>query len=457
MTNIKPGASLTKEVSVKNTGTLEASYNLIWQELNNGITNDEMVMSATCERQNNSGTVEGTCEGLSETAIGDNNIKKNITIESGITHKYVITITFKDTNAEQNYNQGKSFTGVLGVKEYNPNEVEVLNCTFDGDMVQGAEYVNGQYTYRYKQKGSSSFSTKLSWANMNVDGWGVQLTDKASTNPVTSKICTYINNKPVVSMSTMFLYSNATSIDLSSFDTSDVTDMFDMFSKSKATVLDVSNFDTSKVTNMCGMFSGTDALEIKGLENFNTSNVTNMCTMFSSSQAKALNLSNFDTSNVRNMNSMFSDSLATEIKGLDKFNTSNVTDMEYMFYGSKLTTIDLSNFDTSNVTIMSYMFNASAATTIDLSSFNTNKVERMDHMFSNCTSLKTIFASDKFVTAQLPTMDDMGYNQVNTDLFSGSTNLVGGNGTKFNSSYIDRTYARIDTDSTPGYFTLKNN
>ena len=27
----------------------------------------------------------------------------------------------------------------------------VINCTFDGELVQGAEYVNGQYTYRYKQ------------------------------------------------------------------------------------------------------------------------------------------------------------------------------------------------------------------------------------------------------------------------------------------------------------------
>ena len=33
------------------------------------------------------------------------------------TIKYDLTITFKDTNEAQNYNQGKKFSGVLGIKE----------------------------------------------------------------------------------------------------------------------------------------------------------------------------------------------------------------------------------------------------------------------------------------------------------------------------------------------------
>lgn len=52
MNNVKLGTTFTKEVSVKNTGILEASYEIFWQELNNEIINDEMVMSATCERLN---------------------------------------------------------------------------------------------------------------------------------------------------------------------------------------------------------------------------------------------------------------------------------------------------------------------------------------------------------------------------------------------------------------------
>ena len=114
---IKPGWSTTKEVSVKNNGTLDTNYNVIWQSLTNGITNDELVLSATCQRLNASGTVEGTCESISQAPISDMTIAKKINIESGLTHKYTFTILFKETNSDQNYNQGKEFNGVLGIEE----------------------------------------------------------------------------------------------------------------------------------------------------------------------------------------------------------------------------------------------------------------------------------------------------------------------------------------------------
>ena len=116
--NIKPGWSTTKEVSVKNNGTLDTNYNIIWQSLTNEVANNEMVISATCQRLNASGTVEGTCESISQAAISDMTIAKKINIEAGITHKYTFTILFKETNADQNTNQGKKFNGVLGIEEY---------------------------------------------------------------------------------------------------------------------------------------------------------------------------------------------------------------------------------------------------------------------------------------------------------------------------------------------------
>ncbi len=118
---IKPGWSTTKEVSIKNNGTLDANYNIIWQSLTNTIINDELVISATCQRLNASGTVEGTCESISRVPISDMTIAKKISIESGIIHKYTFTILFKETNEDQNYNQGKKFSGVLGIEEYKAN------------------------------------------------------------------------------------------------------------------------------------------------------------------------------------------------------------------------------------------------------------------------------------------------------------------------------------------------
>ena len=63
----------------------------------------------------------------------------------------------------------------------------------------------------------------------------------------------------LVIMSSMFYGCQATTLDLSSFDTSKVTNMSNMFYNSRATTLDLSSFDTSNVTNMNNMFYGCSA------------------------------------------------------------------------------------------------------------------------------------------------------------------------------------------------------
>ena len=271
--------------------------------------------------------------------LEDGVIFKNDIIKSGESATYFLWLYLDETTP--NDAQNTFFVGNIDVDgEFIPKNT--IFCTTNTELTQGAEYVNGQYTYRYMQEGKAS-SSGLAWQNITSDGWGVQLTDKTSTDAVNSEVCTYINNKPIVSMSFMFY-------------------------ESEAVTLDVSNFNTSNVTNMGAMFYG--------------------------SQAPTLDVSNFNTSNVTNMSSMFSDSQAT--------------------------TLDVSNFNISNVTDMSYMFSYAA-------------------------NLKTIYASNKFNTNNVTS---------STDMFTGSTNLVGGAGTKYNSSHVDKTYARIDGGtSSPGYFT----
>ena len=72
-------------------------------------------------------------------------------------------------------------------------KVKETPCTYDGELTQGATYVNGQFTYKYKQK-----KTYDGWGNITEDGWGMILTDTTSTEPVTSTMCTSINGKPVL-------------------------------------------------------------------------------------------------------------------------------------------------------------------------------------------------------------------------------------------------------------------
>ena len=72
-----------------------------------------------------------------------------------------------------------------------------------------------------------------------------------------------------------------TSLDLSNFDTSDVTNMRNMFYGCKGlTSLDISNFDTSRVTNMMSMFKYCDSLTILDVSNFDTSSVISMDNIF---------------------------------------------------------------------------------------------------------------------------------------------------------------------------------
>ena len=137
---------------------------------------------------------------------------------------------------------------------------------------------------------------------------------------------------------------NILEIDLSSFDTSQVTDMSSMFQgMSNLTTLDLSNFDTSKVTNMSQMFLGIFKLTTLDLSNFDTSKVTNMRYMFYYMfDLTTLDLSNFDTSKVTDMYGMFylenGDALKDRLEKIyvnNDFNTANLINFSEMFRNRK--------------------------------------------------------------------------------------------------------------------------
>ena len=98
----------------------------------------------------------------------------------------------------------------------------------------------------------------------------------------------------------LFYYCKATTLDLSSFNTSNVTDMRNMFYQCYSlTTLDLSNFDTSNVDYMNAMFSTCKALTTLDLSNFDTSNVTNTTSMFSSCNSlHTLRLDNCDNATI---------------------------------------------------------------------------------------------------------------------------------------------------------------
>ena len=264
----------------------------------------------------------------------------------------------------------------------------------------------------------------------------------------------------VTDMHSMFFdMANLTTLNLSNFDTSKVTDMQSMFyCMSNLTSLDLSNFDTSKVTDMQSMFYGMANLTTLNLSNFDTSQVTDMNCMFSGlDDLITLNLSSFDTSQVTNMANMFDEMYNLTTLNLSNFNTSNVTYMGEMFRKTtNLTTLNLSSFNTSQVTNMQEMFDGMLnLTTLDLSNFDTSKVTDMSNMFSlddmdmSNDKLETIYVNNDFNTSQLANFSNM---------FRNRRKLRGGAGSFLTYTYdADKSWLRIDdpTNGRPGYFTRK--
>lgn len=264
------------------------------------------------------------------------------------------------------------------------------------------------------------------------------------------------------------------SLDVSTFNTSKVRGMTGMFAGCESlTTLDLSNFDTSNVEVMEQMFFGCISLKSINLSSFNTSNTYCMRMMFCDCASltdldlsnfdtsgvgpverifegckslKTLNISSFDTSGMNNMHAFFHNCESLTELDLSNFNTSIVGNMDNMFEGcTSLVKLNLSSFDTSFTSNMEYMFrNCKSLVTLDLSSFNSSWNSTM--MFSGCSSLTTIYVSDKW------------NNLISgKNMFSSCKNLVGGKGTKFDKNYTNQSYARIDGGpESPGYLTEKS-
>lgn len=218
-----------------------------------------------------------------------------------------------------------------------------------------------------------------------------------------------------------YLTKTIKTLNVTNWDTSNVTDMSWLFSQAGVSELDVSRWNTAKVTSMYQTFNGTGNLLELDLSRWNTSNVTNMSLMFGYSAIQKLNLGNFDTSKVTTMLGMFAltKSLKT-IGNTGHWDTSNVTDMSWLFSQSgvselevsrwnttKVTTmyeafngtgylseLDLSRWDTSNVEEMSLMFSYSSIKELNLSNFNTEKATNMIGMFAEMVSLEKLNISN---------------------------------------------------------------
>ena len=219
-------------------------------------------------------------------------------------------------------------------------------------------------------------------------------------------------------------------------DVSDVTEWIvyaDFFGEHITTVILDESMQNARPTSLEGWFSGFESMkEIKNLNYLNTSEVTNMSMLFNDCDGlTSIDISSWDTRKVTDMSQMFS-------------------------YCDNLKSVNLQGVSTAQVTNMNYMFlESKALTSLDLTGFDTKNVEDVHSMFEGCSELTTIYCNEDWNTNTNLTSYLSHYN-----LFKDCSKLVGGNGTTYASSKIDKNYARPDngpTSSQPGYFTSETN
>lgn len=131
MTDAIPGDSKSTTFTIANTGNTDINYNIAWKSVTNTFNAkdadyvgtapatqaDELVYSLACT----GGTTIPAAEKTMPLNDADDNAKiaTDVTVKANQTATCTLTVTFKDTNSEQNYNQGRAFTGTVDVTTNN--------------------------------------------------------------------------------------------------------------------------------------------------------------------------------------------------------------------------------------------------------------------------------------------------------------------------------------------------
>ena len=205
---------------------------------------------------------------------------------------------------------------------------------------------NNSYTYNTKDR-LNLYYVKPGYNN----GTYAYLLESPASTPNENKIKSVIFSGSYSGNTYNFTYK----LNLSDWDTSNVTDMGWMFSNCHGlTYIDLSKFNTSNVTNMSSMFYNCNSLTYLDVSKFDTSNVTDMSFMFESCNSKSLDLSNFNTDNVANITGMFKSCTSLERLNLVGLNLRKCYNYpSWLFYNcSALTTLIDGHESEPDVTVL---------------------------------------------------------------------------------------------------------
>ncbi|MBE6158290.1 MAG: hypothetical protein E7159_00470 [Firmicutes bacterium] len=115
LNNAIPGDSVTKEFSVKNTGTVQTTYDVYFSELTNLFEDkNDLVYIVTSDN----GCADSTEKIVLSESSDESKMISSCLINPNQTHNYTLTITFKDDGTNQDDNKGKQFKTKIAVNEW---------------------------------------------------------------------------------------------------------------------------------------------------------------------------------------------------------------------------------------------------------------------------------------------------------------------------------------------------
>ena len=169
---------------------------------------------------------------------------------------------------------------------------------------------------------------------------------------------------------------------------------------------DIELLNTSNTTNMSNMFLNNGALTSLDLRTFDVSDVTHFDYMFcmesSGSSLTSLNVSNWDTSSATHTPGMFVNLYKLTELDVSEWNTSSLIDANYMFHGcTRITTLDIARkevndgayiaWDTPKLQDTSYMFEfMQSVEELDISEWDLSAATITNNMLANCEALTSL-------------------------------------------------------------------
>lgn len=180
------------------------------------------------------------------------------------------------------------------------------------------------------------------------------------------------------------------------------TSCHSLFYNSPFIKIDVSKFNTSNITTFQQMFRGCSKLtEIIGIENFNLNGMTaSISDMFKDcSSLTSLNLNNWSNTQkiISNSRGVFSGCTNLTTLNINNWNISNCTSFQAWFSGcTSLTNLDLSNWSNTICTNHAYMFsNCTSLQTLDVRNMNFSQSQNYTTMLDNVPTTCLIIVKDQ--------------------------------------------------------------